>query len=104
MGSIEVCGDLPENLNRLLLAPRRLGEIVRPISRAAADPADPGGGRRYQPSQQKERCRQPLEIDGCGGQEGLDPHVLQATADSSGESVPGLGLPWNPSERHLWRW
>jgi hypothetical protein len=58
-------------------------------------------GRRYtdrdrsqssQPAHKrsKESGCQPLQIDGCGGQIGLNAHVRQAAPDSAGKSIPGF--------------
>jgi hypothetical protein len=35
---------------------------------------------------------QPFQIDGCGGQIGLNAHVREAAPDSAGKSMPGLCL------------
>ena len=43
---------------------------------------------------------QPLQIDGCGGQIGLNAHVREAAPDSAGKPMPGLCSPWKLSERN----
>ena len=49
------------------------------------------GGDNPEKAQKSER--QPLQVDGCGGQERLDAHVLKTASDCARESMPSLCLP-----------
>src|SRR5262245_66029180 len=42
--------------------------------------------------ERKKSGRQPLQIDGCGGQIGLNTHVREAAPDSAGKSMPSFCL------------
>src|SRR5262245_27250558 len=44
------------------------------------------------PEERKKSGCQPLQIDGCGGQIGLNAHVREAAPDSAGKSMPGFCL------------
>ena len=44
----------------------------------------------------QDRPGQPLEVDGCGGEEGLDFHVFEAASGGSGHSVERFGQPVGP--------
>ena len=40
----------------------------------------------------EQRGRKPLQVDGCGGQVGLDLHVGETAPDSARQAMPGLRL------------
>ena len=41
----------------------------------------------------QDRLCQALEVDGCGGEQGLDFHVFETAPGGSGHAVQGLGQP-----------
>src|SRR5215471_4711298 len=87
-------GSLKKWASRRLLCGCRLGVSCTHWRSVGRGCTDRDRSQLSQPAHErrKESGCQPLQIDGCGGQIGLNAHVREAAPDSAGESMPGLCL------------